>query len=120
MKAYDSVRRSTIVEVLQAYKIDKDIIDTIVQIYSNDSTVMNLRDNLKIKFNITSGIRQGCTLSSTIFKMVTYKIMDSIEKECKGIKINDMNINALFYADDGIILTDNKRKQKIISQQLKE
>ena len=107
-KAYDSVNRNEIVKVLNFYKVDKNIIDFIVQIYDEDTTCMKIRDDLKIFFEINNGIRQGCTLSATIFKMITYKIMDAIERNCAGVKIGDLKINSLFYADDGLILAHDK------------
>ena len=109
-KAYDSINRKEIVETLKYYKIDKAIINSIVHIYSHDTTTMKLREGLEINFDISSGIRQGCTLSSTIFKMITYRIMEEIERLCKGVIMEDKKINSLFYADDGLILADNKEE----------
>ena len=71
---------------------------------------MKLREGMEINFDISSGIRQGCTLSSTIFKMITYRIMEEIERMCKGVIMEDKKINSLFYADDGLILADNKEE----------
>ena len=107
-KAYDSLNRNEIVKVLNFYKVEKYIINFIVQIYDEDTTYMKIRDDLKIFFEINNGIRQGCTLSATIFKMITYKIMDAIERNCAGVKIGDLKINSLFYADDGLILAHDK------------
>ena len=109
-KAYDSIRRKEIVNVLKHYKIDINIINNIVEIYKQDQTKIELREGSEINFQITSGIRQGCTLSSTLFKMITFRIMEEIERNCQGVQLNELKINSLFYADDGLILADNKRE----------
>ena len=69
---YDSIKREQIVETLKFYKIDSNIINSVVSIYTGDETTITLRDNVQLKLSISSGIRQGCTLSTTIFKMITY------------------------------------------------
>ena len=66
---------------MKFYKIDINIIRNIIEIYNQDHTNMKIRSDMNIRFDITSGIRQGCNLSSTIFKMITYRIMDEIEPQ---------------------------------------
>ena len=107
-KAYDSIKREQILEMLKFYKIDGNIINSIVSIYTGDETTITLRDNIQMKFSISSGIRQGCTLSTTIFKMITYRIIDEITKRCKSFCFYDTKIGCLFFADDGLILTNTK------------
>ena len=119
-KAYDSINRIKIVEVLKYYKVESKIIDTIVEIYKKDKTEMIIRKDLKCNFEIKSGIRQGCTLSATLFKMVTYKIMEEIERSCKGIMVRELKINSIFYADDGIIMTNTKEEAMKDIKKLKE
>ena len=74
-KAYDSIKRDTIIDTLIYYKVDGKIIDTVAEIYQNDITNVKLRSEIDVKFDITNGIRQGCNLSPTIFKMITFRIM---------------------------------------------
>ena len=42
-----------------------------------------LREGLGKDMSITSGMRQGCNLSATIFKMITYKIIERMDKKIK-------------------------------------
>ena len=58
--------------------------------------------------NVSSGIRQGCTASTTLFKLVTYRIIELLEKEERGYVDKILKISALFFADDGLILTRSK------------
>ena len=67
-KAFDSVRRSKMIELMKKYKIHPNIISSIVNIYREDSTRMQLNSSTEEVLDITSGIRQGCTGSTTLFK----------------------------------------------------
>ena len=62
-KAYDAIKRDTIIDTLIYYEIDGKIIDTVAEIYQNDITNVKLRSEIEVKFDITNGIRQGCNLS---------------------------------------------------------
>ena len=46
-KAYDSIKRETIVETLTNYRIQPKIIDTIATIYEHDSTTINIGERSK-------------------------------------------------------------------------
>lgn len=57
---------------------------------------------------MASGIHQGCTASTTLFKLVTFKIIK--EELNKGFK-NEFKISSLFfYADDGMLLTTSTKE----------
>merc|ERR1719206_1158107 len=80
-KAFDSIDRSKLIKTLIKYKIHPNIIDTIAKVYSGDHTFIDFEDNSREKIEISGGIRQGCTVSATLFKLVTYGIMNRLEKE---------------------------------------
>ena len=63
--------------------------------------------DLENELDITSGIKQGCTGSTTIFKLITYKIIDKIEREGKGFENSHIKLGALFFADDGLVIASN-------------
>ena len=80
-KAYDSIDRKKLIEVLVKFKINPLIIDLIVQMYQEDSTIIQL-GRMRKKIEVTGGIRQGCCISTLLFKMVTFTIIDELrEKE---------------------------------------
>ena len=59
-KAFDLIKRDTIIEPLMHYRIHSKIIDTIAKIYQNYFTKYKIGE-LRKNINITSGIRQGFT-----------------------------------------------------------
>ena len=58
--------------------------------------------------NITSGIKQGCTGSTTLFKLITYEIIKELEKYGECLKIEGTSINSLFFADDSLTMAETK------------
>ena len=82
-KAYDSIKRKTILETLANYRIHPKIIDTIATIYENDNTTINFGE-LSKTIDVTSGIRQGCTGSTMLFKLITYMIIEELNRRGTG------------------------------------
>ena len=76
-KAYDSINRKKLIEVLIKFKINPYIINIIVQMYENDKTTIQL-GKLKETIEVTCGIRQGCCISTLLFKMVTFTIIEEL------------------------------------------
>ena len=104
-KAYDSIDRKKLIEVLIDYKINPQIIDLIVQMYKNDSTVIKL-GSLSEKVEVTSGIRQGCCISTLLFKLVTFKIIEELRKE-RVYKVGVFEDNSIWLADDATLVAED-------------
>merc|ERR1711888_489321 len=104
-KAYDSIDRRKLIEVLIGYKINPKIIDLIVQMYRDDYTVIKLGNMLE-KIEVTGGIRQGCCISTLLFKLITFKVIEKLRKERK-YKIGKYEDNSLWLADDATLIAEN-------------
>ncbi|CAL4219705.1 unnamed protein product [Meganyctiphanes norvegica] len=57
------------------------------------------------EIDITSGIRQGCTVSTELFKLVTYEIIRKLEEQGNNLIIEGANFSSLFFADDSLMIT---------------
>merc|ERR1712121_114452 len=109
-KAYDSIDRKKLIEVLIDYKINPKIIELIVQMYKDDHTIIKL-GNMQQKIEVTGGIRQGCCISTLLFKMVTFKIIDKLRNE-KLFKMRKFNENSIWLADDATLIADSLKTLK--------
>lgn len=69
---------------------------------------------------MTSGIRQGCTVSTTLFKLITLKIMQQIQDLNKGYRDEEFNITYLFFADHGMLLTSSVEDTKHVIKKMEE
>ena len=108
-KAYDSVKREVVVDALKDYKVPEKVIDMMVSLYVGDKTRVGWGKQ-EILIDIESGIRQGCTVSPLLFKLLTYRIIDEVRNKVDGVWIEGKKINSLFFADDGILLASSVRK----------
>ena len=108
-KAFDSIKREAIVEVLKEYRIDANVIDFVVRIYMEDKTRIAIEDE-EITVEIESGIRQGCTASTVFFKLITYKVIEELKKRTRGVRVAGVKVCCLFYADDGLLLCDSEEE----------
>ena len=97
---------------MKEYKIHPDVIDAIAEIYNGDSTIIDIGKERYEEMEVTSGIKQGCTGSTTLFKLVTYKIIKELEKKGEGFKDEVFNIRALFFADDGLVIAKDIEEAK--------
>ena len=58
-------------------------------------------------FHVNVGLRQGCMLSPILFILVIDDLARQIKRIGKGIKLGNLQINILLYADDIVLLADN-------------
>lgn len=107
-KAFDSVKRSKLVDAMMKYKIHPSIISSVVSIYSDDYTRIKLNGEIEENINVTSGIRQGCTGSTTLFKLITYLIAKELMTTRMGYNDKHVYLPLLLFADDGLLLSQSK------------
>ena len=107
-KAYDSINRLSLIKVLTEFYIHPNIINLIAHIYTDDKTEIYWNKESLGEIEVSSGIRQGCNLSSLLFILVTYKIIEKIQSLKIGFKDKEHRIDTLFYMDDAAILLEEE------------
>ena len=72
-------------------------------------------------FKIGKGVCQGCMSSPYLFNLCTEYIMQDpgLNKAHAGTKIAGRNINNLRYADDTILMAENKEELKSLLMKVK-
>ena len=83
--------------------------------YEGDSTVIKL-GKLKKEVEVTSGIRQGCCISTLLFKMITYTIIDDLREKGEKYKVGKFHENSLWLADDATLIAKNPQDLKKTSE----
>ena len=104
-----TINRGKLIEVLIKYKINPQIIDMIIQMYEGDSTTIQL-GRMKKTIEVTSGIRQGCSISTLLFKMVTFTMIEEINNRAVKYKKGKYVGNSLWLADDATIIASNVKE----------
>ena len=108
-KAFDKVRHTDMIEILQRLNLDGKDIRIITNLYWNQLAAVNIDNKLTSWVEIKRGVRQGCVLSPDLFAIYGEIILRSIE-DMDGIKIGGVNINNIRYADDTVIIADTAEK----------
>ena len=116
-KAFDSIHREQMFEILQLYGIPKRMIDAIKVLYTKTTSTILTPDGETAPFEITSGILQGDTLAPFLFILVVDYILrvslDTINE--KGIEVHPrrstrhpaIHITDSDFADDIALLAES-------------
>ena len=113
-KAFDSVRRNKVIDIMKKYKVHPEVISSVVAIYGEDSTIIKLNNDNEQSIDITSGIRQGCTGSTTLFKLVTYEIAKELMSTRMGYNDRNIYLPLLLFADDGLVLSQSEKETEMM------
>ena len=63
---------------------------------------------MKEPIEVTCGIRQGCSISTLLFKMVTFCIIEDLQMKGKIYKVAEYEGNSLWLADDATLIANSK------------
>jgi hypothetical protein len=113
-KAFDWVDRDLTFFKLLEYNIDGKIYNCIKAMYNHPISCIKLNSNVTDWFPTESGVRQGDSLSPTLFAI----FINDLAKEMKdldiGIDIDNGKICILLFADDIVILADDEVKLQML------
>ena len=106
-KAFDTVPRGLLWQVLENVGIRGPILDCIKSLYAHDSAAVRSSEGISDIFDCYMGLKQGCPLSATLFGL----FVDGLEKhlmETLGHDAPDLSgilIPLLLYVDDLILMS---------------
>ena len=86
---------------------DKDL-RVIQNLYFNQSATVRYNDCLSKSFVVSKGVRPGCVMSPDLFSLYSEIILRSIDG-VKGLKIGGVNLNNLRFADDTVLIAENRK-----------
>lgn len=109
-KAFDRINRNKLWIILENQGYPKHLIETIKSLYNNTTIILDLGFKQTEEILINQGVRQGCSLSPTLFNIYIDSMIRVWKPEIKpGIKIGNNYINNMLFADDQIIMQENEQ-----------
>ena len=113
MKAFDSVHHKLLLHKLYNIGIRGNMYSMVKAMYTNATSAVQIKNFTTNWFPIETGIRQGDSLSPTLFAIFINDLALEIKEKHKGIKINDnLSVPILLYADDIILLASSAGELK--------
>ena len=83
-------------------------------ILSQTKSCIRLNDIYSEFFNVDSGVRQGDSISSSLFSLYINDLTSEINSLNLGVDVGYMIMSILLYADDLILLASNERDLQIL------
>ena len=110
-KAFDKINRSILWATL-FHKIGFKLTNILMNYYKI-SRAFVLKDGFKSElFVTTTGVKQGGPVSSLLFALYIEDLVTELDNSEIGLKIGNMTINIILYADDGLNLKHQKRNAR--------
>lgn len=122
-KAYDTVPLKHLFNILTRTDIKKGYIRALHNIYKNPQSIVKTQNTLSKPFRVTKGLKQGCCLSPTLFKIYIQEILQKWRKKCSrmGIEVSDNYcLSTLFFADDQVIIANCEEDIDYMLRKLKD
>ena len=106
-KAFDSIPRYKLFEKLKKHKITGNFFNTLLDMYTDDSSCIKIGDKMTNTFVCNQGVKQGCILSPTLFNVYLSdlpKVLSQSKNDPITI-IENKNIGCIIWADDVLLLS---------------
>ena len=116
-KAFDSVDRARLSEILRNYGIPEKIVTAIMEMYKETSSKVMVNGEFSKLFYITKGVLQGDTLAPFLFIIVLDYVLKVTELGNFGIQTHaGKTLHDLDFADDIVLLdSDSERANEHIT-----
>ena len=107
-KAFDSVHRETLWDILRVRGIPARMIGLMTGLYSGTESAVKCGGGISSFFPVNSGVRQGCVLAPSLFNTCMDWILGKVvdQSHC-GASVGDIRVTDLAFADDAVLLAES-------------
>ena len=109
-KCFDLIDRDMLYFKLIETGIDGRMYFTLKCMYSNTMSCVNINGNFTEWFYTVNGCRQGDVTSPTAFSILINDLLKELKASNMGIKVNDLILSVLAYADDIVLLAESPQQ----------
>lgn len=106
-KAFDTVGHSSIFRALKTYGVHEKVREYVAANYREINTLISTPGGTTRPINILRGVKQGDPMSPVLFNLVLDEWLRSLPTEI-GLQLGREKIASLAYADDLLLLAENK------------
>ena len=116
-KAFDWIDRDLLMYKLLCNNINGKVYRSIRALYSNNKCSVNVNNSYTGWFPVSSGVRQGDSLSTTLFNLYVNDLVQEIKSLGRGVNCGNFQISILLYADDIVLVADNENNLQTMLDQ---
>lgn len=99
--AFDNINRDALFYKLYNTGLSYKFMTVLMELYRDTTARVWCKEGLSSEFETSNGVKQGCPLSALIFALF---LNDLYEELGGGVRLSDLVIRILLYADDLVIL----------------
>lgn len=109
-KAYDTVPIQKLFEVMTKIGLNGVYIRSIWNLYRNAKSAVKCGNLISETFPVTKGLKQGCCLSPTLFRIYIQEALTQWRRQVSGMGIDISNdyLTTLFFADDQVVVAGDE------------
>ena len=119
-KAFDTVSHLSIEKGLKRKGIPEQVRETILAMYKDASTKLTVGGKTTRRININSGVKQGCPLSPLLFNLIIDELIEKLKETNIGIQLGESKVCCMAFADDLVVITEERIHMQILIEQSKE
>jgi hypothetical protein len=113
-KAYDSVPRAVLWQVLHKIGIPEETVRMVQSLHEGMEAVVRVGNETTEKIQVNNGVRQGCTLAPTLFNLYLAAVIKQWREQCDELGITVKHNN------NGGRLSDTRNQQSYVNCKITE
>lgn len=121
-KAYDTVPIRKLWETLEKSSINYTLICAVQELYKNTRSRIKMGKYITEEFPVTKGLRQGCCISPTLFKIYVACALKQWKRKVHGmgVELDNGCIYTLQFADDQVVIANDMEDMQYMMRKLTE
>lgn len=121
-KAYDSIPLSKLWHALETSNINTELIKAVRSLYEDIKTKIKQGKNISKGFKTDKGLKQGCCLSPTLFKIYLEQAIKTWKRNSRGmgLPLEDYILYTLSFADDQVVIAQDYEDLEYMTRKLIE
>lgn len=88
--------------------------------YTHATTVITVGGKSTKQIKINAGVKQGCPLSPLLFNLIIDELLEKLRRLNIGIKVGDDLLYCMAFADDLVLLTEERIHMQILIEETKQ
>ena len=107
-KAFDSVwRLGLLYKIIKNQNVGTKVYGIIKNMYQQTVASVKVNKNVSEHVVIERGVKQGDSLSPTLFNIYINDLPDIFDDSCKPVMLEKLSLNCLMFADDILLLSES-------------